>query len=209
MELIPFLSTEQVRRIQKEFGTPVYVYDQVTLEEQADRVMDFPNAFGLIARYAMKACPSAAVLRVLTNRGLHIDASSGYEAERAIRAGVPGERIQITTQQVPGNLGELIDIHVTEQDSGVVNVAIGGEFLVFRGTRRAVESKLISTDGLATSRVQFSDNQSPLGIGGGELHGIYEARDTILGGFLTQLDTFAATLAHEFNKVYSQGYCGI
>jgi len=109
MDLIPFLSTEQVRRIQKEFGTPVYVYDQVTLEEQADRVMDFPNAFGLIARYAMKACPSAAVLRVLTHRGLHIDASSGYEAERAIRAGVPGERIQITTQQVPGNLGELID----------------------------------------------------------------------------------------------------
>jgi len=109
MELIPFLSAEQVRQIQNEFGTPVYVYDQETLEAQADRVLDFPNAYGLIARYAMKACPSAAVLRVLTDRGLHIDASSGHEAVRAMKAGIPSDRIQITTQQAPDNLGELID----------------------------------------------------------------------------------------------------
>ncbi len=109
MKLVPFLSVDQVRRIQKEFGTPVYVYDQTTLEEQADQVLNFPNAFGLIARYAMKACPSAAVLRILTTRGLHIDASSGYEAARAIKAGVPADRIQITTQQIPDNLGDLID----------------------------------------------------------------------------------------------------
>jgi diaminopimelate decarboxylase len=109
MELIPFLSAEQVRLIQDEIGTPVYVYDQATLEEQADHVLDFPNAYGLIARYAMKASPSAAVLRVLTNRGLHIDASSGHEAVRAMKAGVSADRIQITTQQIPGNLGELID----------------------------------------------------------------------------------------------------
>ena len=79
MDLIPFLSAEQVRHIQNTYGTPVYVYDQQTLEDQADCVLDFPNAYGLIARYAMKACPSGAVLRVLTDRGLHIDASSGYE----------------------------------------------------------------------------------------------------------------------------------
>lgn len=109
MDLIPFLSADQVRQIQKDFGTPVYVYDQATLEEQADRVLAFPNAYGLIARYAMKACPSAAVLRVLTDRGMHIDASSGYEADRAMRAGVPADRIQITTQQVPDNIGELLD----------------------------------------------------------------------------------------------------
>ena len=109
MDLIPFLTADQVRRIQNDFGTPVYVYDQATLEAQADSVLAFPNAFGLIARYAMKASPSAAVLRVLTDRGLHIDASSGYEAVRAIKAGVPADRIQITTQQAPDNLGELID----------------------------------------------------------------------------------------------------
>ncbi len=109
MKSIPFLSTEQVLQIQSEFDTPVYVYDQATLEAQADKVMAFPNAFGLIARYAMKSSPSSAVLRVLSDRGLHIDASSGHEAERAMRAGIPAENIQITAQQLPENLGELLD----------------------------------------------------------------------------------------------------
>jgi diaminopimelate decarboxylase len=104
-----FLSDDQARAIQREFGTPVFVYDQRTLEAQAQKVLAAPNAFGLTARYAMKACPTAAVVRVLTGQGLHIDASSGYEAERAIAAGVPAERIQLTAQQLPEDLAALVD----------------------------------------------------------------------------------------------------
>jgi diaminopimelate decarboxylase len=105
---VPFLSEDRVRAIQREFGTPVFVYDQKTLERHARLVLDFPNAFGLTARYAMKACPTAAVIRVLADAGLHIDASSGFEAQRALRAGVPADHIQITAQQVPSNLDELV-----------------------------------------------------------------------------------------------------
>ena len=50
-----FLNDDQVRTIRAEFGSPVYVYDQRTLEAQAEAVLNFPNAFGLTARYAMKA----------------------------------------------------------------------------------------------------------------------------------------------------------
>lgn len=109
MEELSFLSAEQVLEIRKAFGSPVFVYDQKTLEKQADSVLNFPNAFGLTARYAMKALPNVAVIRVLSQRGLHIDASSGYEAERAMRAGVPAEHIQLTAQQMPDNLQELIE----------------------------------------------------------------------------------------------------
>jgi diaminopimelate decarboxylase len=109
MEQLSFLSAEQVREIRREFGSPVYVYDQKTLEKQADSVLNFPNAFGLTARYAMKALPNAAVIRILTQRGLHIDASSAYEAERAMRAGVPANHIQLTAQQPPDNLKELVE----------------------------------------------------------------------------------------------------
>jgi diaminopimelate decarboxylase len=56
----------------------------------------------------MKALPVAAVLRLLVERGLQIDASSGYEAERALRAGVPAEKILITAQELPRNLEELV-----------------------------------------------------------------------------------------------------
>jgi diaminopimelate decarboxylase len=109
MEQLSFLSAEQVREIRREFGSPVYVYDQKTLEKQADSVLNFPNAFGLTARYAMKALPNPAVIRILTQRGLHIDASSAYEAERAMRAGVPANHIQLTAQQPPDNLKELVE----------------------------------------------------------------------------------------------------
>lgn len=109
MDAIPFLSDDGVRRIQREFGTPVFVYDQATLERQAEQVLAFPNAFGLTARYAMKACPTAAVIRVLTGAGLHIDASSGYEAERALRAGVPAADIQLTAQETPADLHALVE----------------------------------------------------------------------------------------------------
>ena len=104
-----FLNDDQVRTIREEFGTPVYVYDQRMLEAQAEAVLNFPNAFGLTARYAMKALPNSTVIRILTQKGLHIDASSGYEAERAMRAGVPGPHIMLTAQQIPKNLKHLIE----------------------------------------------------------------------------------------------------
>ena len=108
MEQLSFLTADQVRAVQDQFGTPAFVYDQQTLEAQARHALAFPNAFGLTARYAMKACPSAAVIRILNRAGLHIDASSGYEALRALRTGVPADQIQITAQQLPDNLAELV-----------------------------------------------------------------------------------------------------
>ena len=109
MEQLSFLSEEQVRRVQREFGTPVFVYDQRTLEEQARKVLNFPNPYGLTALYAMKALPTADIIRIFTGMGLHVDASSGFEAERALRAGVPAAHIQITAQEIPKNLSELLD----------------------------------------------------------------------------------------------------
>jgi len=52
----PFLTQKRARSIAREFGTAVFVYDRKTLERQARLVLGFPNAFGLTARYAMKAC---------------------------------------------------------------------------------------------------------------------------------------------------------
>jgi len=56
-----FLDFQTAQRIANDFGTPVYVYDIATLQANAAEVLAFPNAFGLTARYAMKAseCRSA------------------------------------------------------------------------------------------------------------------------------------------------------
>jgi len=103
-----FLMPESARQIVDAHGSPTYVYDETLLRARAEEVLAFPSAFGFTARYAMKALPTAAVVQVLDDAGLHIDASSGYEAERALRAGVLPERIQLTAQELPANFEELV-----------------------------------------------------------------------------------------------------
>ncbi len=103
-----FLTEPQIESIRERFGTPVYVYDQRTLEAAADQVLAFPAPCRLVGRFAMKALPTAAVLRIFDAKGLHIDASSGFEAERALRAGIAPEKIQITAQEMPKDLKGLV-----------------------------------------------------------------------------------------------------
>lgn len=102
-----FLSHAEVRRLAERFGTPVYVYDEARLTEAAQRVLQFPHAFGLTARYAMKALPNGHVLRLFDRLGLHFDASSGFEVERALKAGIAADKIALTAQELPANFSEL------------------------------------------------------------------------------------------------------
>ena len=103
-----FLNEPQIALIRERFGTPVFVYDQRQLEAAADHVLAFPAPCRLVGRFAMKALPNAAVLRIFDSKGLHIDASSSFEADRALRAGVAPERIQITAQELPRDLKGLV-----------------------------------------------------------------------------------------------------
>jgi diaminopimelate decarboxylase len=99
-ESMRFLTYEDLDEIQMEFGTPSFVYDEATLRANARAVMKFPNAFGLFPRYAMKAAPTAAILRIFNQEGLGIDASSVHEVERAVRAGFGTESISLSTQEL-------------------------------------------------------------------------------------------------------------
>ena len=102
-------------------------------------------------------------------------------------------------------LAEIADVDVNETITGSINVSVNGDFLVFEGTRRTVRTTFGADEGLSSATIVFDDNLSPLEVAGGELHGVYEARDRIVSGFLDRLDEFAATLAFEFNKIFSQG----
>lgn len=108
-------------------------------------------------------------------------------------------------QEALERLAELVDIRVEEQPSGMVTVYRGGDYLVSEGQARQVKAVMQGEGGLPTTEVRLVDTDSPLNPAAGELYGLTAARDTILGGFLERLDTFARTLAFEFNKVYSGG----
>lgn len=108
MPALRFLNEALIERIRERFGTPVYVYDQATLEQAAREVKAFPAPCSLVGRYAMKALPNRSVLQIFDAAGLHVDASSGFEAERALAAGIDPERIQITAQEIPKDLKGLV-----------------------------------------------------------------------------------------------------
>lgn len=113
MDAPNFLNRDTVESITALAGTPVYVYDEATLRRQAAAALAFPHAFGLTVRYAMKAASNAAILRLFDSLGLHIDASSGYEVERALRAGIAPDRISLSTQELPANFADLVRRGVT------------------------------------------------------------------------------------------------
>src|SRR4029453_5398720 len=104
----PFLTPEVAAEVRDRFGTPCYVYDRPALEAAARAALAFPAPFGFTLRYAMKANPSRGILRVFRELGLHIDASSDFEVERAIQAGFQPAEIQLTSQMPSRRLGEHV-----------------------------------------------------------------------------------------------------
>ncbi len=107
-----FLDVKSASAIRNLVGTPVYVYDEKSLIAQANQATNFPNSYGLTVRFAMKACPNAAIIQIFHRRGIHFDASSGYEVERAIKAGVPPSHISLSSQELPHNFEALIKLGI-------------------------------------------------------------------------------------------------
>ena len=112
IEKTQFLDWQKAKQIADEFGTPCYVYSEAALIAQAKEALAFPSAFSITARFAMKASSNKNILRLFSKLGLKIDASSAYEVERAILAGIPAEDNSLSSQQLPDNLKEIIDLGV-------------------------------------------------------------------------------------------------
>jgi diaminopimelate decarboxylase len=77
----------------REFGTPLVVYDQVTLLGQARAYREASPDAQVV--YGTKAFPSLAILRLFAEEGLGADVSTAGELEFARRAGIPGERLVV------------------------------------------------------------------------------------------------------------------
>ena len=71
-----------IPEIVKQFGTPVFVYDEARILSQFHDL----EAFDVI-RYAQKACSNLAILQILRKAGAKVDAVSAMEIRRAIAAG--------------------------------------------------------------------------------------------------------------------------
>ena len=102
------LTADQAAGIRERFGTPCYVYGAAALEATARGLLALNAPFGFTLRYAMKANPSRSILHLFRDLGLHIDASSDWEVERALRAGFRPDQIQLSSQMPSMRLGEHV-----------------------------------------------------------------------------------------------------
>ncbi|XDD50959.1 diaminopimelate decarboxylase [Leptospira sp. WS92.C1] len=113
IEKLKFLTESQVRSIAQQFGTPVFVYSRERIEKSCDTALAFPNAYGLTVRYAMKANPNRTILEIMKRKGIQIDASSEYEARRALHYGFNPSEIMLTSQELAKGIKELVEKGVT------------------------------------------------------------------------------------------------
>ena len=91
----------RLRELAREFGTPLYVYDEATILERVRRLAGFD-----LVRYAQKANPNLALLALLRSVGVAVDAVSAGEIERALRAGYAPDEVAYTA--------DLFDVRALE-----------------------------------------------------------------------------------------------
>jgi flagellar hook-associated protein 1 FlgK len=103
------------------------------------------------------------------------------------------------------NLSQLINITTQQQSDGTISVYNSGQYLVDEGDVRPVAVVNSTNDGLEVANLSLQGSNVPLSITSGEVGGLINSRDQILGGFLDQLNSLAGTFASEFNQIYSTG----
>lgn len=118
-----FAEEVPVRELAERFGTPLYVYSHATLTRHVRRVQSAFSAVEPLVAYSVKANPNLAVIRLLANEGTGADVVSVGELERALRAGVPAERI------VFSGVGKREDELVRALEAGILqfNVEVSEE----------------------------------------------------------------------------------
>jgi diaminopimelate decarboxylase len=80
------IQAQLLHSVAQRYGTPVHVYDAALIRKRIASL----KAFDTI-RFAQKACSNMHLLRLMREQGVKVDAVSGGEIERALRAGYDGK----------------------------------------------------------------------------------------------------------------------
>ena len=93
-------------------SNPRFEYSRKEILEKIDELMSLSAPYGCTVRYAVKANPHGEILKMMDEGEVHFDASSEFEAQALLQAGVTGARISLSSQQTAHNLPELLEAGV-------------------------------------------------------------------------------------------------
>ncbi len=102
-------------------------------------------------------------------------------------------------------LSNLTDINCVEQPNGEMTIYIDSDPLVQANQARKLEVLKAAEGDIVVPKIIFTDNQRVAHVTGGKAGAIDELINTLIGGNLRQLDTLAAGLIYEVNKIHSSG----
>ncbi|HOO45125.1 MAG TPA: diaminopimelate decarboxylase [Deltaproteobacteria bacterium] len=121
-----------LKKIAGEVGTPFYCYSLPTLRRHVRAFEDPLTGVDHQTCFAMKANSSLAILSFMAAQGLGADVVSGGELYRAIKAGIPGNKIVYsgvgkTTEEIDMaiNAGIMMFNIESEQELEVINERAG------------------------------------------------------------------------------------
>jgi flagellar hook-associated protein 1 FlgK len=101
-----------------------------------------------------------------------------------------------------GQLAELIDVRVIEQDFGTVNVQAAGVPLVLVTESLELETTVDAAD---QAIVTVKRSTTPLTVAGGKLRGLLALRNQIMPDVLGRLEAYTRTLVQTMDTVHATG----
>lgn len=121
------MNEQDLIKVTKDFGSPVYVYDAEKIVSQYNRLK---NAFGKIddlkINYAVKALSNISVLKLLKAQGSGLDTVSLQEVQLGIEAGFEPSRILYTPNGV--SLEEIEEVSAMGVPINIDNLSILEQF---------------------------------------------------------------------------------
>lgn len=99
----------------KEFGTPLYVLDEMYLRSMCKSFVHAVNLFapGGMVCYASKAFSTIAMCKIAAQEGMGLDVVSGGELYTALKAGFPMDRVTLHgSNKTPGEMRMAVELGV-------------------------------------------------------------------------------------------------
>jgi flagellar hook-associated protein 1 FlgK len=114
--------------------------------------------------------------------------------------------LRMLRYQALNRLSEIIPIRAVEREDGGVDLFTDSDYLIITGQTQHLETFTISDRGVSVNNVRLENTGTVISSGsGGELRGIVDGRDSVLGGFADELNKLTSSLIFEFNRVHASG----
>ncbi len=97
---VDFFKGNNPEDIAKQYGTPVYVYNEEIIREHMAAVGKVITKYPYTANYSVKANTNIEILKLALDEGINCDAMSPGEITLLLKAGFPAERIFFVSNNV-------------------------------------------------------------------------------------------------------------